>query len=355
MRTFHCDHCGQQVFFENTTCVSCGRTLAYLPDVDTVGSLDAGQDGLWRSAVSLPEPGTYRLCENYAQMRVCNWAVPAADPSPLCRSCRLTVVIPDVSQPRAREAWFKLEAAKRRLVVTLLELRLPLSNRHEDPPGGLAFEFKADLAGDTEPILTGHSAGIITINIAEADDAERERRRAAVREPYRTLLGHLRHESGHYYWDRLIRDQPEIEGFRALFGDDRLSYADALDTHYMQGPPPDWQLHFVSAYASSHPWEDWAETWAHYLHMIDTLDTAAACGLALTPSQAGEPELERLPPNVHMRDVPFDRLIDNWFPLTYAINTLNRGLGLSDAYPFVLSQPTVEKLRYIHDLIARTT
>jgi hypothetical protein len=351
MRTFHCDHCGQQVFFENTACVHCGRMLAYLPDLADIGSLDPTNDGTWQSPPGQESPRTYRLCDNYVTMRVCNWAVPVDDPNPLCRSCRLTVVIPDVSQPRAHEAWFKLEGAKRRLVFTLLSLGLPLSNRTEDPPGGLAFEFKADVDPDAEPVLTGHAAGVITINIAEADDAERERRRAAVREPYRTLLGHLRHESGHYYWDRLVRDHPEIETFRALFGDERQSYEDSLDTHYRQGPPADWQTRFVSAYASSHPWEDWAETWAHYLHMVDTLDTAAACGLALTPHQSGEPAMERLVASAALRDVPFDRLIDNWFPLTYAINSLNRGLGLADAYPFVLSRSAVDKLRYVHDIV----
>ena len=355
MRTFHCDHCEQQVFFENTGCVNCGRTLAYLPDLDMIGSLDLMADGRWRSPVTPNQDSRYRLCDNYAVMKVCNWAVPAEDPNPLCRSCRLTVVIPDNSQPQAHEAWVKLETAKRRLVFTLLALGLPLSNRQEDPPGGLSFEFKADIDPGAEPVLTGHAAGIITINVAEANDAERERRRAAAREPYRTLLGHFRHESGHYYWDRLVRNEAEIGRFRAVFGDERVSYADALDTHYHEGPPADWQRRFVSAYASSHPWEDWAETWAHYLHMIDTLDTAAACGLALMPPRPDEPHMARVSSNARLREVAFDRLIDNWFPLTYVINSLNRGLGLADAYPFVLSQQAIEKLRYVHDLIGRVT
>ena len=353
MRTFHCTHCGYQVFFENTVCVSCGRTLAFLSDRASIGSLDPLADGTWQSPLFDPVDRTYRLCQNYTLMHVCNWAVPLDDPQLLCRSCRLTVLIPDISQQAAHEAWFRLEAAKRRLVFTLLALELPLSNRHEDPRGGLAFEFKADLDPNNAPVLTGHSGGVITINIAEADDAERERRRAAVREPYRTLLGHLRHESGHYYWDRLVVAEHEVESFRACFGDERQSYADALDAYYQYGPPADWQSQFVSAYASAHPWEDWAETWAHYLHIVDTLETAAACGLALVPPRPDEPALDPLPTEAKLRDVPFDRLINSWFPLTYVVNELNRGLGLADAYPFVLSQGAITKLQYVHDLIVR--
>jgi hypothetical protein len=266
----------------------------------------------------------------------------------------LTHVIPDVSQPAAQEAWFRLEVAKRRLVYTLLALRLPLSNRPDGPAGGLSFQFKADLDPGGEPVLTGHAGGVITVNVAEADDAERERRRRATGEPYRTLLGHFRHESGHYYWERLVHGQPEIDSFRDLFGDERAEYQSALQRHYQQGPPPDWPSRFVSAYASAHPWEDWAETWAHYLHMMDTLDTAAACGLSLAPPGPGEPQLDRLP-DTPLSDVPFDRLMGSWFPLTYVVNILNRGLGLGDAYPFVLSQPAIDKVRFVHDLIARAT
>ena len=144
-------------------------------------------------------------------------------------------------------------------------------------------------------MLTGHADGVITVNIAEADDAERERRRTAMHEPYRTLLGHMRHESGHYYWDRLIAGTPELDEFRSLFGDERADYAASLSTYYERGAPADWQERFVSAYASAHPWEDWAETWAHYLHMVDTLETAAACGLSLTPRRRDEPALPKMP------------------------------------------------------------
>jgi hypothetical protein len=169
-------------------------------------------------------------------------------------------------------------------------------------------------------------------------------------EPYRTLLGHFRHEIGHYYWYRLLQSTSRLDAFRELFGDDRADYAAALQNHYEQGAPADWQSRFISAYASSHPWEDWAETWAHYLHMTDTLETAAASGLSLKPKRKDEPALKS-DPKLVKRSI-FDRMIADWFPLTYLLNNLNRGLGLPDGYPFVLSEPVVEKLRFIHDTIA---
>jgi hypothetical protein len=356
MNIFHCDHCQQLVFFENTVCVSCGNTLAYLPDLDLMGSLEPTGDGAWRSPLPRAEGRLYRLCDNYTRENVCNWAVPVFDPHPLCQSCRLTRIIPNLSRPGQKEAWYKLEVAKRRLVYTLLRLGCPIENRIDDPEHGLAYEFLADVqAPGTSPVLTGHADGVITVNVGEADDVERERRRIRLHEPYRTLLGHFRHEVGHYYWDRLIKDSPRIDEFRERFGDEREDYAQALQRHYDQGPPADWPQQFVSAYASSHPWEDWAETWAHYLHMTDTLEMAAACGLSLRPRRSDEPTLKSPPPAPGTRGfAAFDQLIESWFPLTYVLNNLNRGMGLPDGYPFVLSTPAVEKLRFVHETLNDT-
>jgi hypothetical protein len=336
------------VFFENTTCVHCDHLLAYLPDLAVVGSLDPAEDGLWRSPL---EGGAhlYRLCENYTKHDVCNWAVAASDSNPLCESCRLTRVIPDLGDPKNKQAWYKLEVAKRRVVYSLLALQCPVKNKTDDPARGLAFEFLSDAGADA--VMTGHANGVITLNIAEADDVERERRRQALHEPYRTILGHFRHEVGHYYWDRLIGGTARLDAFRGLFGDERTNYSEALQEYYRNGPPPAWQDRFVSAYCSAHPWEDWAETWAHYLHMADTVETAAVCGLSLRPRRSDEPALKSLFVVGSRTAGSFDQLIDSWFPLTYLLNNLNRGLGMPDAYPFVLSTPAIDKLRFVHDTI----
>ena len=320
-----------------------------------MASLDQGEDGTWTSPWSQAEGRAYRLCQNYNPMGICNWAVPADDPIPLCSSCRLTQVIPNLGRPGSIERWQRLEAPKRRLMYGLTRLGLALKTKTEDPDNGLAFEFCSDEDTlDDKPALTGHDGGVITVNIVEADDTERERRRVQLHEPYRTLLGHFRHEIGHFYWDRLIRDSTQLEPFRALFGDERLDYAQALKEHYSSGgPPADWQQRFVSAYAATHPWEDWAETWAHYLHITDTLETAAACGLSLQPQRANEPALEQIVLQSADQTVAFDRLIADWFPVAYVLNNLNRGMGLPDAYPFVLSAPAIEKLRFVHDVITK--
>lgn len=351
MKVFHCDHCDHLVFFENVQCVRCARPLAYLPDLGVCGSLDSAEGGLWKSPLSRAKGKTYRLCANYTQHNVCNWAVPAADPNPLCASCRLTQVIPDLDVPGNKEAWYKVEVAKRRLLYTLMALGLPIVGKSEQPETGLAFEFLADPTPGAPAVLTGHASGLITLNIAEADDAERERRRLQMGEPYRTLLGHFRHEIGHYYWDVLVSDGPHSARFRELFGDDREDYGEALKRYYAAGAPADWQQRFISAYATAHPWEDWAETWAHYLHMTDTLEIAVDCGISVRPGRVGEPVM-KAKAELMLTPSAFDAWLNDWYTLTYVLNNLNRGMGLADGYPFVISPPAVEKLRFVHEVVA---
>jgi hypothetical protein len=352
MKTFHCTNCQNLVFFENVSCLKCGHALAYLPDQAVMAALTQDSDGNWHVKGSSELHASYRLCANYKEQNVCNWAVATDDPNVLCRSCRLTTVIPDLTAS-GREAWFRLESAKRRLVETLLSLQLPVAPKDENNPDGVAFEFLKDSTkpnGDSNRVLTGHDNGLITINIAEADDVQRERIRKQHREPYRTLVGHFRHEIGHYYWDRLIRDSERLAAFRALFGDERADYAEALKRHYSEGAPADWADHFISAYATAHPWEDWAESWAHFLHMSDSLETASAVGLSLRPARDDEPAIAAVPPNTALMDAGFESMIDRWLPLTYVMNNLSRGLGLADAYPFVLSPVVVAKLHFIYDI-----
>jgi hypothetical protein len=219
----------------------------------------------------------------------------------------------------------------------------------------LAFDFLSDLdnpAPAASSVMTGHADGVITINLAEADDAERERRRRQMQEPYRTLLGHFRHEIAHYYWDRLVAGSAKLEEFRQIFGDERADYGQALQHYYASGAPADWDRHFVSAYAAAHPWEDFAETWAHYFHMVDTLETAGSFGLAVTP-KVSKGLATRI--NFDAHKAGMKRLIDAWLPLTFAANSMNRSMGLPDLYPFVLSPPAITKLTFIHERIHAQT
>jgi hypothetical protein len=274
--------------------------------------------------------------------------LPADDPHDLCASCQLTVVIPALSSEKNLVLWSRLEAAKRRLLFSLQTVNLMPASKEAEPETGLAFQFLEDGVTD-QHVMTGHANGVITLNIAEADPAERERTREQMHERYRTLLGHFRHESGHYYFDRLVVGSEWIDEYRALFGDERQDYGEALKRHYAEGPAADWASHFVSSYASSHPWEDWAETWAHYLHMLDTLETANACGLSLHPVKADEPELERAA--VPTKTDSIDKIVRDWFALTYVLNSLNRSIGMPDSYPFTLSTPVLEKLGFVHKVV----
>lgn len=348
MNIFHCDHCDQPVFFENVQCLNCHHRLAFIPDVGSMCTLAPIADtNTWRVLLHEYEHRRYKLCSNYDDANVCNWALPADDTNTLCESCRLTRVIPDLSVDGNVQAWYRLEVAKRRLVYTLLKLRLPIDPKQGDEPTGLAFEFLADTA--EQRVFTGHSNGVITLNIEEADDAIREKRRVQLHEPYRTLLGHFRHEVGHYYWNVLIESSEHLHAYRALFGDERQDYSQALKQHYANGPAADWTDNYISAYASSHPWEDWAETWAHYLHMADALETSHSVGLTIRPRKQTDPSLD--PKQKTLVGSSFSTMLKDWFALTFVLNNLNRGLGLQDGYPFVLSSPVIEKLKFVHEVI----
>ncbi len=315
MRAMHC-RCGQPVFFDNHSCAACGRLLAFDPV------------RLEMQAEETPGSGL-PFCSNREGPSNCNWL---ADPEGggLCLSCRLSRVIPALSKRANRERWRKLETAKRRLIYDLLQNGLPVD------PARLGFVFKEDRR--TNPYVhddhvgTGHASGVITINAAEADDVFRAQMRIEMNERVRTLLGHFRHESGHYYFDEVV-DAGNRDEARALFGDESADYAEALDRHYRDGPPPDWYARYVSAYASAHPAEDWAECWAHYLHIRAVLDVAAYYGLVT------------------------DLNSQNWYPkfveLVLALNEIVRSLGQADVYPFVLTQPVVDKIEFVHRAIAR--
>jgi hypothetical protein len=338
MRTFKCDSCGGGLFFENDTCLACGQQVGFRSDELAMCT------AAMATAAKTPQ------CRNWTEYAACNWfvTVGAGEQQGYCAACMLNEVVPDLADPHRRELWVETERAKRRLIYTLLELGLPLLGRGDKQ--ALRFRLLADERVDTgavdppaqECVYIGHDHGVLTINIAEADDAHREAMRKRLNERYRTMLGHLRHEVGHYYWYLLIEGEPLQERFRELFGDERADYAEAMRKHYESAPSEAWAESFVSAYAAMHPWEDFAETWAHYVHIVDTLETASASALAIDGRPLASP--------LRSAARPFSAVLADWMPLAVSLNQLNRSMGMRDAYPFALKPAVIDKLAFVHDL-----
>jgi hypothetical protein len=317
MRNLLCPKCGQRVFFEQVRCSTCSQPLAFDPTALVMRPLDA-----------------VTACANRGLIG-CNWG--ADDTGPYCCSCALTRTIPNLRSTRNRLLWGRVEQAKRRLVYDLCRLKLPLIS---DDGARLGFDILSEDAAEG-PIMTGHLDGLITLNLAEADDVERETRRVAFREPYRTLLGHLRHEVGHFYWDVLIAETRLKQPFRLIFGDESSNYQDALTAYHARSDRSYDCAAFISEYGSSHPWEDWAETFAHFLHIVSALDSAADLPLSLESrvlETLQDPYLES----------DFGALLSSWTPLAHSLNELNRSLGLGVAYPFELSGAVSGKLHFVH-------
>jgi hypothetical protein len=340
VRDFKCPNCGQRLAFENSVCLSCGSSLGFsLADMALL-VIASGADSEHGGAVDSSE---YQLCANL-YLAKCNWLVEKDPVRKLCASCRLTRTRPSDTDTKALVAFAAAEKAKRRLIFELHELKLPIVGRDEDPRYGLAFDL---LSSEFETVTTGHHNGVITLDLAEGDDVHREQLRVAMDEPYRTLLGHFRHEIGHYYFYRLVGpSQAYSRRFRELFGNPDADYQETLDRHYNEGTPPGWEDDYVSSYATMHPAEDWAETFAHYLHIRDALDTAAAFGFA---SAGATFERRVLGPS------GFDTIIDMWLPLAWALNMVNRSMGKEDLYPFLLPPAVLEKMRFIHTIIDEIT
>lgn len=317
MKRLTCPGCRNFAEFERTSCRTCGLGLAFDP-----------------TTMQMTNAQTCALCSNRPHI-ACNWLVD--DGATLCSSCSLTTTIPNLGLERNVVLWKKVERAKRRLIYDLRRLQLPLVTR-----SGMKLRFDILSEENTgQQVTTGHEAGLITLNVAEADDAEREARRLAFHEPYRTLLGHFRHEAAHFYWSVLIDEAHWLPQFRLLFGDERENYREAL-TNYYARPRRSFECsEFISEYASSHPWEDWAETFAHFLHIVATLDTAASLSLFLEGRKQPtmeDPYLER----------DFDALLAAWSPVAEGLNELNRSIGHGDAYPFDLSAAVKGKLHLVH-------
>lgn len=352
-RSYRC-RCGRPVFFRNSVCLACQTPLGFDPDSLQVRAIEPGPDPTtWILSGEETAHALWKRCVNLDSPAGCNWLVSFGDQQSLCRSCRLNRTLPNLDDTDNARWWRLIENAKRRMVSQLLSLRLPVYSKvSEDPEHGVMFDFLRS-PEEGPRVLTGHADGLITLNVEEADDSIRERIRHEMHEPYRTLLGHFRHEIGHYYWDRLVRDTPWLDRFRELFGDERRDYAEALQRNYSQGPPADWQDWHISTYAAVHPWEDWAECWAHYLHMVDSLDAALSFGLN------GE-DVETTVEPFHVEDL-YDPLatdaeevillVNSWVRLTTVLNELARSMGQHDFYPFVMSRPVLKKLHFIQKVI----
>ena len=390
MKTFKCT-CPTQpsLFFENTSCTACGRVTGLTDDFNKVQPFDLDEaTGYFKlQGVSTQR---YKKCHNFANHQACNGMVAvdmtatqmdaaaevniAAAPvngvindGDLCFACKFNELIPDLNVAGHLPLWQKLETAKRRALYTLNALPVPLKNLREDADTGLSFDFTTDRnvqdhfasrIKNLPAVMTGHNCGHITINLAEADDVSRSKTQLDMGEQYRTLLGHFRHELGHYYFDQLIANDPKKHALcKSYFGDDEQDYQAALDKHYQEGTPSNWYDTFISQYASMHPWEDWAETWAHYLHIIDTLETAQNYGIRFgsnnTAPAVGEVSDLSLPQNQDFFyfQSSFNNIIDSWVSFSIMLNSLNRSMGLQDAYPFVLTQPVRNKLMFVHHAI----
>lgn len=339
MRTFLCG-CGNRLHFENTLCLACGAEVVYDPVGDQIETLGAGGSAL--------QPCAQR------ERIGCNWAGVASDAPSLCASCQLTVTVPPLDEPRNVARLAAVETAKRRMLRTLVSMRLWIPGAV--PPAGsapLSFEILLPLPG-TPAVTTGHREGLITLNATEADEVQREMVRENLGEPYRTLLGHFRHEVGHYYWDTLIRDRPAIEEFRARFGDERADYAAAMSRHYESGAPADWPVRHISAYASMHPWEDWAETWAHFMHRYDTLETARDTGIfrrRIAPAM-DEAAFIGIAGAKRREARAFVLESSRWLNAILTANELSRSMGQADVYPFVPGLAAMQKLFFVERIAA---
>ena len=342
MQRFNCD-CGNVIFFGSSRCLKCGKEVGYDPYTTEMLRIQ-------------PSMGMKR-CENGVKHGVCNWLVPANSRQKLCVGCLMNRTIPDLNSGRNLLLWGRMEMAKKRLIYTLRHLGITLPLKSENPADGLAFDIISTVSNPT--VTTGHLNGVITVNLEEADDTYRQINRQQLGENSRTLLGHFRHESAHYLWQRFLSNLPWEDplrmAFRERFGDEWLDYAGALSAHYQKGPSTGWEQNYITGYAASHPWEDWAETWAHYLQIADGLETCEGLGiqvqhvalpLVMMPVEAGFlPTILKHDP---VANDEFLAWLQRWICLSTVLNEISNSLGESALYPFVIPVKVAQKLRLAH-------
>jgi hypothetical protein len=346
VKLYTCSNCNNLLYFENSICLRCNNTVGFDANKLSLVTVRPADSKIYVDVNDAKN--TYRFCANAAQ-HTCNWLIPLNENALFCKACALNRIIPALTSWQNIKRWQRIEQAKHRLVYSLFRLCLPVKNKTNGSEEGIAFEFMADVS-PKERVITGHLKGTITLNIEEADETERTRNKSDLGEKYRTLLGHFRHETGHYYWDLLIKNNTAaLNKFRQLFGDERKNYTRSLEAYYNTGAFANWNEYFISPYASSHAWEDWSETWAHYMLMMDTLETAFYFGIGIHPGKDEKKEI-----NTDIIYDPytisdFDIIIKMWLPFTFAANSLNRSMGYTDFYPFVISPAVKIKLQFIHN------
>lgn len=338
MITPRCPFCRHLVLLDQLNCPKCDAELGF-------NVLRRQFHGLRNGKVDI-DGVTWYACSNRDWL--CNWLVREDAPSGRCFPCRLTRRRPEADDTIALEKLARTEQAKRRLVLQLGDLGLPIVP-WDVQPGGLGFDLLSSLS-DGQRVTIGHAGGIITIDLAESLDDRREALRIRLGEPYRTMLGHLRHEVGHYYQNVLLRDEDTWTRCRELFGDERASYRDAIQRHYKTGAPADWGTSFISEYATMHPWEDFAETFAHYLHITGTLETSASIGIRLDAAVSNLRDTDVTPLHSY-RDTPVQLLLSDWEWMSEAFNRVNRSMGFGDLYPFDIVAPVRAKLAFVHELV----
>ena len=312
MHIFSCPACAAHVYFDNLTC-RCGQKVTFDPDRNAMRT-DAA------------------VCANRGDI-ACNWL---AEDGGLCRSCAMTGTVPDMVGEENRELWARTELAKRWMLANLIRWGwFTPADTGARPRFKLLSEVTAD--GETDVVM-GHADGVITINVTEASEPTRMHRQEELGELYRTMLGHMRHEMAHFLHLRLMALPGFPDRFRALFGDERDDYGEALQRHYAD-PKPAGECH-ITGYATAHPHEDWAETTAHLLHLTDLLDSAAAAHVLPPggPATGYDAYLE----------TDTERLVTHAVDTALAVNHVNRALDLPDLYPFVLTDPVRMKLAFVH-------
>lgn len=345
MKIFQCGHCDHSLYFESYKCENCGHLSGYRDQDHRMLTFNPQGETL----ISDREQIEYKYCKN-KEHEVCNWLVEKSDPQNYCRACQLNRTIPNLSAKKNFKKWRNLEIAKHRLVYQLQKIGLDLPSKKNNE-NGLCFDFVA--RHNNPKLMTGHANGVITILLREADSVLREQTRLELLEPYRTLIGHLRHEVGHYFWDRLvITDDKILAEFRDIFGNEQHNYSNALQQYYQKGADSNWQETYISKYATSHAWEDWAETWAHYLHIMDMVETAYFFGIDVNPLSASKDMKLKVAFDPYTKD-DFDEIIQTAVPLSFAVNNINRAMGVPEVYPFVINQVVVGKMKFIHQLLLK--